>query len=103
LVDGVTKTLKKHERRKRGREGGGKGEGIGKMGGAGEKGELVNRDSSCIPVMNSTEKVLIYGEGGAKPAANFQDKIATYLSLVTQTCIVQFHRSGHKKSSVYNL
>jgi hypothetical protein len=74
-----------------------------KEGGAVEEGELVNRDSSCIPVMNSTEKVLIYGEEGAKPAAIFQDKVATYLSLVTQTCIVQFRRSSHKKRSVFNL
>ncbi len=94
------KTWKK-EGRKRGREGGGKRE--RNRGGAVEEGELVNRDSSCIPVMNSTEKVLIYGEEGAKPAAIFQDKIATYLSLVTQTCIVQFHRSSHKTSSVFNL
>jgi len=94
-----SKTWKKEGRkRRRGERGRDRGKG-----GAVEEGELVNRDSSCIPVMNSTEKVLIYGEEGAKPAPIFQDKIATYLSLVTQTCIVQFRRSSHKKSSVFNL
>ncbi len=99
-LQNAQKTWKKEGRKRRrgerGRDGGNGGSNI-------EEGELVNRDSSCIPVMNSTEKVLIYGEEGAKPAPIFQDKIATYLSLVTQTCIVQFRRSSHKKSSVFNL